>query len=582
MSRPPSQTGSPVESIPEYLRPYIAQQDPSLYTPIDHAAWRFIMKIASAFFARTAHERYLRGLEETGISTESIPLISQMDAKLSRFGWRAIPVSGFIPPAVFMEFLSRGVLPIACDMRKLENIAYTPAPDIVHEAAGHAPILADPAFANYLRHYGEIAEKAIFSRQDLDVYNAIRCLSETKEDPAATPEAIAQAQRELDAAIAAVDHDSEATQLGRMGWWTFEYGLIGDFDDPKIYGAGLLSSVSESYHCLSDRVKKVPFSVDCVNQDFDITRPQPQLFVARDFQQLTEGLDQLAQRMAFRRGGIEGLEKARKAAAVTTTLLDTGLQISGVLSHYDRDAQGDVILVRYQGPVQLAFGGRELEGQGPEYHREGFSSPLGPLAGGRLPSELTEAEASRGRLEFASGIELEGEFIGAVRREGRNLLLRYSGCTVRQGQETLFKPEWGDFDLACGVKVLSVAGHAADRKRYLEATGGFGQRPGSHKSNLTSRNRELNALYAEVRAMRERLPVRQPDPARISWILDQLDRSYLEDWLLRYELVELIVRAKVALQLDAPLREALRRIASGSREKSELIGRGLDLLGLAP
>src|ERR1700749_4787397 len=131
MAHPPSQK-APV--IPDYLRPHVVEQDPSLYTPIDHASWRFILKLSQSFFKKHAHRKYLDGLRETGISTERIPLISEMSEKLGEFGWQAVAVSGFIPPGVFMEFLALGILPIACDMRKIENLAYTPAPDIVHEA----------------------------------------------------------------------------------------------------------------------------------------------------------------------------------------------------------------------------------------------------------------------------------------------------------------------------------------------------------------------------------------------------------------------------------------------------------------
>src|SRR5688572_12007684 len=95
--------GTAANEVPEYLRPYVVAQDPSLYTAIDHASWRFILKISQAFFAKHAHEKYLSGLRETGISTERIPLISEMDEALKKFGWRAVAVSGFIPPAVFME-----------------------------------------------------------------------------------------------------------------------------------------------------------------------------------------------------------------------------------------------------------------------------------------------------------------------------------------------------------------------------------------------------------------------------------------------------------------------------------------------
>jgi phenylalanine-4-hydroxylase len=220
-------TNRSIQEIPEYLSPFIVRQDPALYTPIDHASWRFILKVSRDFFKKYAHQKYQDGLRETGISLERIPLISEMDECLNRFGWRAVAVSGFIPPGVFMEFLSLGILPIACDMRSLEHLAYTPAPDIVHEAAGHAPIVADPEYARYLRSYGELARKAIFSSKDMDVYNAIRHLSDTKENPASTSQQIQDAEAALEKASAAVDYISEATELSRMGWWTFEYGLIG-------------------------------------------------------------------------------------------------------------------------------------------------------------------------------------------------------------------------------------------------------------------------------------------------------------------------------------------------------------------
>ena len=136
--------------LPEHLRVYVASQDPSLYTPIDHASWRFIVKISKAFFAKQGHPLYLNGLEATGIHSERIPLIEEMDEKMSKFGWRAIAVSGFIPSAAFLEFQAMGILPRACEMRTLEHLAYTPAPDIVHEAAGHAPIVADRSYREYL------------------------------------------------------------------------------------------------------------------------------------------------------------------------------------------------------------------------------------------------------------------------------------------------------------------------------------------------------------------------------------------------------------------------------------------------
>lgn len=566
------------EQIPDYLQPYIVQQDPSLYTPMDHASWRYIMKIARDFFKQNAHQVYLDGLRETGISTERIPLISEMDEKLRRFGWRAVAVSGFIPPAVFMEFLSRGVMPIACDMRKIENIAYTPAPDIVHEAAGHAPIVADPGYADYLRHYGELAEKAIFSSQDMDVYNAIRNLSDTKEDPASTDEQIAAAQKRLDDALEAVDHVSEATQLGRMGWWTIEYGLVGDSSDPKIYGAGLLSSVGESFHCLGPKVRKIPFSIDCIDMSYDITRPQPQLYVAKDFEELKRGLDELADRMAFRIGGLAGLEKAKKARTTTTNVLDSGIQISGTVSEFLLTSGKEVFYLKFQGPTQLSFEHQELEGQGPKYHGQGFGTPVGPLKDGRSPADLADSDFAKGRLEFASGVVVEGRFTRSLRKNGKALVAAFESCTVRRGGELLFQPEWGTFDMACGAKVVSVFGGAADRGKYLEATGGFQQPPGKPKTNLTPENRDLNRLYARVRELRESKVTDSELNQSLQSIHDELEKNHPQDWLLRYELLELNSLRGLKGQWENTIRSALENISRDMQDGGETIARGLRLL----
>ena len=99
-----------------------------------------------------------------------------MNERLAGLGWRAAPVRGFIPPAVFTEMQARGVLAIAADIRTHEHVEYTPAPDIVHESAGHAPILKDPRYADYLKRCGVAGFRAIASREDRDVFEAIRAL----------------------------------------------------------------------------------------------------------------------------------------------------------------------------------------------------------------------------------------------------------------------------------------------------------------------------------------------------------------------------------------------------------------------
>ncbi|MDP6909737.1 MAG: phenylalanine 4-monooxygenase, partial [Flavobacteriales bacterium] len=138
-----------VDDLPEHLRHYVVDQNYDRYTTIDHALWRYVMRLNYNFLNRTAHPSYMNGLKQTGIDIERIPDIREMNEVLGKIGWGAVCVDGFIPPSAFMEFQAHNVLVIAADIRQLKHIEYTPAPDIIHEAAGHAPIIADPEYAEY-------------------------------------------------------------------------------------------------------------------------------------------------------------------------------------------------------------------------------------------------------------------------------------------------------------------------------------------------------------------------------------------------------------------------------------------------
>jgi phenylalanine-4-hydroxylase len=569
------------ERIPEHLAPYIVEQDPTMYTAIDHASWRFILRISKAFFARHAHQKYLDGLEETGISSDRIPLIAEMDERLRRFGWRAVAVSGFIPPAAFMEFQSLGVLPIACDMRKLENLAYTPAPDIVHEAAGHAPIIADPEYAAYLREYGEVSRKAIYSDQDMAVYRAIRNLSEVKEEPSSTPQRVAVAQKQLDEAVAAQTLLSEATLLARMNWWTVEYGLVGSLESPKIYGAGLLSSVGESYNCLGPSVKKIPLTVGCVEVPYDITRPQPQLFVTPNFKTLSKVLEQFAETMAFRVGGMDALHKAMEARTVTTTELDSGIQIGGRLIEVLTDSLGKPGYLRFDGPSQLAFGDIEIENQGARHHAHGFGTPVGQVVWKgslRSPASLSDAElAGVTELQFDSNVRVRGTITGTTRRAGALVVITWKDCTVTQGERVLFQPEWGVYDMACGMTVSSVYGGAPDRGRYMMATEDFPRRLGFQKTNLTDENIALNELYVRLRKVRDR-GLRSDSLAQLTEIHAKLASDFPQDWLLRMELLELDQTWKLQAPWRSPVLAKLAEMAKSNPETEKMIRRGMELL----
>ena len=571
-----------IARLPRHLRPYACVQDYARYTARDHAVWRFIMRQLTRSLEHSAHPVYFEGLKKTGIRLDRIPSIDEMNRCLEPLGWSALVVDGYIPTSVFSEFQMRRILAIAMDMRSIDNILYTPAPDIVHESAGHAPFIVDVDYAEYLQRFGEISMKAISTQADHEVFLAIRELSALKEARNASEAELASAQARLDAALAANDHSSEAARLARLQWWTIEYGLVGDVTDYKLFGAGLLSSLGESRSCLDDgAVRKLPLTVEAVNTPYDITRPQPQLFVARSCQHLTQVLEVFAQGMCFRKGGAESLRIAIDSGSVCTARYNSGLEVGGVFDRVLTDAIGNAIYLGTRGPTQLAHQGRELPGHGIQTHAEGYGSPVGRLQG--LPRCLSEysvdelkqlgiAIGQNVRLDYLSGIRVQGRLESLLRESGRNLILSFSDCTVTGlGGERLFEPQWGRYDLGVGEAIVSVAGGPADRESLADADAP----PATIREStaLDAAGIELDAIYAQLRALRE---AGAPAASALQAIETAL-RAFPAEWLARVELLELS-----SGELATRVERELAKIAQADEAKRALIDMELGPGGLNP
>ena len=375
-----------IERLPKHLKQFIKPQEYSDYTPINQAVWRYVMRKNVDYLSRVAHDSYIDGLQKTGLEIDNIPNMYGMNRILKEIGWAAVAVDGFIPPNAFMEFQAYNVLVIASDIRQLEHIEYTPAPDIIHEGAGHAPIIANPEYAEYLRRFGEVGCKAISSNRDYELYEAIRLLSILKEAENTPAEEIAKAEEQVAFLQNNMGELSEMSRIRNLHWWTVEYGLIGSPENPKIYGAGLLSSIGESAWCMTDEVKKLPYSIVAADQSFDITKPQPQLFVTPDFAHLSLVLEEFANTMALRTGGLSGIEKLIQSKSLGTIELSTGLQVSGVFTNVIAH-EGKPIYIQTTGPTALSNREKELVGHGIGTHPDGFGSPIGKLKGINLAIE---------------------------------------------------------------------------------------------------------------------------------------------------------------------------------------------------
>ena len=539
--------------LPKHLHKFIVKQPYEQYTAQNQAVWRYVMRLNTSYLPTVAHSYYLEGIAKTGISIDNIPEMEGMNRILKDIGWAAVSVDGFIPPNAFMEFQAYNVLVIASDIRTIDHITYTPAPDIIHESAGHAPIIANPEYAEYLRRFGEIGSKAISSSKDYEIYEAVRKVSILKENPNTEKTEIEEALKVLNDIQSNMGELSEMAQIRNLHWWTVEYGLIGELSNPKIYGAGLLSSIGESELCLKEAVRKIPFTIDAATVNFDITQQQPQLFVTPDFAYLSYVLEKFANKMALRTGGLSGVEKLIQSKNIGTVELSTGIQISGLFSNVISN-DGKVIYIQTTGESALASRDKELIGHGTHNHAAGFGSPIGKLEGINLAIEDMSPrdleiygiyEGKRSSLLFEGGVKVEGDIITGKRDlRGKIILISFLDCTVIYNDEILFKPEWGVYDMVIGKEIISAFAGPADVQSFHDLHQVSTVK--THKIKYSEVELNLHKQYQEVRNMRENKKV---DFELLSVIVEDLKSNYIKDWLLPLEIYELIFNVNSPLKI---------------------------------
>jgi phenylalanine-4-hydroxylase len=571
-----------VAALPAHLKQFIVEQHYEHYTPVDHAVWRYVMRQNYSYLKDIAYYPYIPGLEKAGLSIEKIPNLQEMNDALAKIGWGAVTVDGFIPPAAFMEYQAYRVLVIAAAIRQLNHIEYTPAPDIIHESAGHAPIIADKDYHEYLSYFGSIGAKAMFSAQDFELYEAIRALSILKEMPDANADELKKAEDLVQHRQENMGPPSEMALLSRLHWWTVEYGLIGTLEEPKIYGAGLLSSIGESVSCMLPEVKKLWYNKYTVNYPFDITKTQPQLFVTESFQNLINVLEEFANTMSFRVGGAHGLQKAVESKNTCTAVYSSGLQVTGTFTEFKVDRDNNATFIKTTGPSALSVNNKQLKGHGKDYHKDGFSSPVGKLKDHEKPledftvHELNDAGIIKGVqaiLDFESGVTVNGLVKDMLFAEGKIVVITFENCTLTDfDSQLLFDPSWGVYDMAVGEKITSVFCGAADKDAFVDIV--YKSNTGTHHVQYDERTLELHKLYQQVRNRRHT----GGDYGFLGNVWRKLQADHHDDWLCSLEILELLDHEKAEPKLAGEIRAFLKHKASTEPEYTKLINDGFYLI----
>ena len=244
-----------------------------LYSDDNHEAWRRLYDRMADRWRKYANHRFLQGIDVLCLDPKQMPRLEDVNKFMAPLtGFRAKPVSGYVPAYLFFDCLRQREFPTTITIRDKEKLDYLPEPDIFHDIAGHVPMHTDKAFADTLVRFGEAARTAA------DIVAGVK---------------------DRDERVRRVTSIFKA--LARFFWFTIEFGLMKSEDRKsiKVYGSGLLSSYGEIAHSIdSPDVQRFPFQLEWViNQYFEIDHYQPLLFYVDSFEHLFEQVGVLEQWM---------------------------------------------------------------------------------------------------------------------------------------------------------------------------------------------------------------------------------------------------------------------------------------------
>jgi len=220
-------------------------QDWAAYTAEEHATWDKLFARQAKLLPGRASSAYLKGLEALRLSESGIPNFEELSERLMKLtGWQVVAVPGLVPDDVFFDHMANRRFVAGNFIRRPDQLDYIQEPDVFHDVFGHVPMLADPVFADYLAAYGRGGMRAL----------------------------------ELGA----------LKQLGRLYWYTVEFGLVEEAEGLRIYGAGIVSSSAESVFALeSDSPNRLRFDMQRVMQtEYRIDDFQQNYFVIPSFEAL--------------------------------------------------------------------------------------------------------------------------------------------------------------------------------------------------------------------------------------------------------------------------------------------------------
>lgn len=217
------------------------------YTATEHATWKTLFERQTRLLPGRACNAFVAGMKQLAISADEIPDFRRLSDVLQKHtGWQVVAVPGLVPDEVFFEHLAHRRFPAGNFIRRPDQLDYLEEPDVFHDVFGHVPMLLNPVIADFIQAYGKGGLRA----QQL----------------------------------------GHLEQLARVYWYTIEFGLVLEDGAPRIYGAGIASSATESIFALEDTSpNRIAFTLERVLQThYRIDDFQETYFVINSLDELLE------------------------------------------------------------------------------------------------------------------------------------------------------------------------------------------------------------------------------------------------------------------------------------------------------
>ncbi|MBK7763625.1 MAG: phenylalanine 4-monooxygenase [Bacteroidetes bacterium] len=232
------------------LRP--TQQIYTHYTPHDFLVWKTLFDRQMQILEPNVSAAYLDAIKVVNFTNDKIPNFNELQERLAPLtGWSLQVVPEISPTPEFFTFLSKKKFTATCWLRTMEQLDYLEEPDMFHDVFGHAPLLSNQAYVDFFKGMSELALKHM-------------------------------------------DNPEKIELLGRLYWFTIEFGMIRENGKLKIYGAGIISSMGETKHCLSEATTHLPFDVEVLmSTPYRTDILQDKYFVIDSFEQLYNSLPEI-------------------------------------------------------------------------------------------------------------------------------------------------------------------------------------------------------------------------------------------------------------------------------------------------